>query len=148
MIRKLTKRDRRKLIGLLRQLWPNRSLDSEGLHNVIEKYAAGRDYRIYGYEDRAGVVGIITMSFRWSLFYEGKVALIEDLVVDESSRRRGIGRKLVRFVEELISGDNTIRGIEVNTDLQREDAQTFWESCGYSRLAFQFRKKKNDAQTG
>jgi ribosomal protein S18 acetylase RimI-like enzyme len=84
--------------------------------------------------------GIITVSFRWSLFHGGEVALIEDLVVETACRGRGIGRRLVDFVEERIARQDRATAVEVNSDFDREAAQRFWDRCGYSRLAFQYRK--------
>jgi GNAT superfamily N-acetyltransferase len=84
---------------------------------------------------------IITVSVRWSLFYGGEVAIIEDLVVDEAHRGRGIGGTLVSFAEDKIIEARKAKAVEVNSDLHRVDAHDFWEECGYSKLAFQFRKE-------
>lgn len=65
---------------------------------------------------------------------------IEDLVVDACHKRAGIGTALVRFVEDKIVQHEGAVAIEVHSDLHREDAHIFWESLGYSRFAFQFRK--------
>jgi GNAT superfamily N-acetyltransferase len=141
IIRKLTIRDQERLTELLQQLWPNHSLDPGALSKLFRRYTQEEDYGIYGYEDDRTLVGIITVSFRWALFFQGRVAIIEDLFVDRAYRHKGMGRKLVAHVEGLISRDSTVKAIEVNTDFPREEAQAFWERCGYSRMAFQFRKR-------
>jgi GNAT superfamily N-acetyltransferase len=141
MIRKLTIRDWERLTELLRQLLPGDSLDPGALSNLVRRYTRGKDYGIYGYENNRIIVGIITASFRWALFYQGRVAIIEDLLVDQAHGHKGVGGELAAHVEELVSGDNTVKAIEVNTNSSREEAQAFWERCGYSRTAFQFRKR-------
>ncbi|MFB0560431.1 MAG: GNAT family N-acetyltransferase [Candidatus Lokiarchaeia archaeon] len=65
--------------------------------------------------------------------------MIEDLVVEEKFRNKGIGKKLVDFVEQQIKHER-IRGIELSSDFNRNQAHKFWERLGYKKLAYQFRK--------
>ena len=141
MISEVTYGDLRRVGALLQQLWPEKQIEHERLWRLLEGYIKESDYRIYGYEQDGVLVGIITVSLRWSFFYEGKVSIIEDLVVDKDHRGEGIGTKLVRFAEDRIAEDGEVKGIEVSSDLHRTAAHDFWEKCGYSRLALQFRKE-------
>lgn len=141
MIRQVTSADSSRVVGLLEQLWPERRIEYERARKVIEKYIEEPSYRIYGYEEEGTLVGIITVSFRWALFYEGRVAIIEDLIVDKGHRERGIGKKLVRFIEYRITEASEVKAIELNSDFRRKDALEFWEKCGYSKVAFQLRKE-------
>ncbi|UCD95201.1 MAG: GNAT family N-acetyltransferase [Candidatus Zixiibacteriota bacterium] len=106
---------------------------------VLKKYTSDPDYMIWGYEEDDRIVGFITVSLRQALLYEGKVAIIEDLVVEESHHSGGVCRKLDRFVEDIVESMG-VKGIEANSDFQRSEAHDFWEKCGYSKLAYQFRK--------
>jgi GNAT superfamily N-acetyltransferase len=111
------------------------------VNSVAERYVEDPRYWILGYEDEGTLLGAVTVSFRWTLFRGGEVAIIEDLVVDTGHRGEGIGAALVRFVEDKIVQETGVRAIEVHSDFHREEAHTFWESIGYCRLAFQFRKE-------
>jgi GNAT superfamily N-acetyltransferase len=84
---------------------------------------------------------LITVSFRWTFFRDGEVATIEDLVVDEARRRERIGAALAELVEHKVVDEGMASGMEAISDLYREATHRFWVTCGYSRLAFQFRKK-------
>ena len=141
MIRQVISADLNRGVELLQQLWPEKQIKDGQLHEVLEKYIGGSGYRIYGYEEDGILLGIITVSFRWALFHEGKVAIIEDLIVDQAHRDKGIGRKLVRFAEDRVAADGEVKAIELSSDLHRKAAHEFWEKCGYSKLAFQFRKE-------
>ena len=65
--------------------------------------------------------------------------IIEDLIIDEKHRRKGIGTKLVRFAEE-IAEKKACYAIELNSDLYRKETHRFWEALGYECKAYQFRK--------
>jgi GNAT superfamily N-acetyltransferase len=140
MIREVTRRDAGRVLELLGELWPDSAIDVTAREEVLEHYLAEPNYWCLGCEEGDDLRGLITVSFRWSLFHAGEVAVIEDLVVEGGHRGRGMGKRLVAFVEESIAGQDRAKAIEVNSDLHREAAQTFWERCGHSRLAFQYRK--------
>jgi GNAT superfamily N-acetyltransferase len=141
MIREVTQTDAANVLELLHQLWPEKVIQHDELWEALSKYIATPDYWIYGYEAEGALQAIITVSFRWSLLYEGEAAIIEDLVVDEAHRGRGIGATLVSFAEERIIADGKAKAVEVNSDLHRVDTHDFWQERGYTKLAFQFRKE-------
>lgn len=141
MIRQVTHGDFDRVVALLQQLWPEKRIEYGKLREVLEKYIKESDYRIYAYEEKRIIVGIITVSLRWALFYEGKAAIIEDLIVDKAHRGKGIGRGLVRFVEDRLAVGGEVKGVELSSDLHRKVTHEFWEKCGYSKLAFQYRKE-------
>jgi GNAT superfamily N-acetyltransferase len=141
MIRQVTHGDLDRVVALLHQLWRGKRIQYDGLLEVLEKYIEESNYWIYGCEEGGVILGIITVSLRWALVYEGKVTIIEDLIVDKDHRGKGIGRQLVRFVEDRMAEDGEVKGVELSSDLSRKAAHEFWEKCGYSKLAFQFRKE-------
>jgi GNAT superfamily N-acetyltransferase len=139
-IRELTVADKDDVLELLGQLWPDKSIDPATAEGVIERYVKDPGYWIYGHEVEGALRGLVTASFRWTLFHDGQVATIEDLVVDEAHRGQGVGTALVRFVEDRIVKERKASAVEVNSDLDRDAAHEFWTGCDYTRLAFQFRK--------
>jgi GNAT superfamily N-acetyltransferase len=139
-IRELTLEDTDGVLELLEQLWPEKSIDPATLGGILDRYVTDAGYWIYGYEVDGVLWGLITVSFRWTLFHRGPIAIIEDLVVDEAYRGRGAGTALVRFVEDKMVKEQVANAVEVNSDLDRDAAHGFWAGCGYDRRAFQFRK--------
>jgi PhnO protein len=141
MIREITEKDFSRVAELLHQLWPDKQMDYEELRKVVKKYIKDSNYHIYGYEDKGKLVGLVTVSFRWAVFYDGKVATIEELVVDQGFKGKGIGKELVKFVEDKIIRPGKAKGIELSSDLRRKESHIFWERLGYPKRAFEFRKK-------
>jgi GNAT superfamily N-acetyltransferase len=141
VIREVKADEAGRIVELLSQLWPERDVDTVAVRGIVERYVEDPSYWIVGYQEDGALRGVITMSFRWTFFHEGKAAIIEDLVVEEDYRQRGIGTALVHFVENEVAEHGRARAIEVSSDLHREDAHAFWEKCGYSRQAVQFRKE-------
>ena len=139
MIRPLGKSDYDQVCKLLKQLRSVEKHEIDRIMPVLKKYTSDPDYMIWGYEDDDRIVGFITVSLRQALLYEGKVAIIEDLIVEENHRSEGVSRKLLRFVEDIMESMG-VKGIEANSDFQRSEAHEFWEECGYSKLAYHFRK--------
>jgi GNAT superfamily N-acetyltransferase len=140
MIRKITDGDFSRVAELLNQLWPEKRIDYQETRKVVKKYIKESNYHIYGYEEKGVLLGIAAVSFRWAIFYEGKVATIEELAVDQTHQGKGIGTKLVRFVEDNIVKEGKAKGIELSSDLRRKETHKFWEKLGYPKRAFEFRK--------
>jgi GNAT superfamily N-acetyltransferase len=88
----------------------------------------------------AGVVGLLDLTFRRTLFYRGWMMIIEDLIVDETHRKESIARRLVEYAEQL-ARERGCRAIELSSDLHHQGTHQFWEALGYDRCAYQFRKE-------
>ncbi|UCF96625.1 MAG: GNAT family N-acetyltransferase [Spirochaetaceae bacterium] len=82
--------------------------------------------------ENSRVVGLISMVLYKTLLHAGGTALINELVVSESARRRGIGRKLV----EAAIAVARVRGmeeIEVGTETGNHVARRFYKSMGFGQ---------------
>lgn len=92
-------------------------------HPEIEILVAGDP------QDKA--VGMVSFSHRPQLRALGRVATIEELVVTEAWRRRGVGRELLKRVVER-AHSLSVKHLEVVTHLGRaEYLRGFYESCGF-----------------
>lgn len=81
---------------------------------------------------RSGAVqGVITLWLRESLFHKGPVALIDELIIDEGGRGRGVGAQLVdhvvRYCAELGCAE-----VEVTTETDNRAARAFYAKCGFA----------------
>ncbi len=76
-------------------------------------------------------VGIALVSLRRNVWFDGPVALLDELYVIPGQRNRGIGTALLRAVED----ESRARGsmlVEINVDGEDTDARRFYERHGYA----------------
>lgn len=76
------------------------------------------------------VVGFISVIFYKTLYHKGGTALINELVISNNYRGKGIGRLLVEKVKE----EALKRGmdeLEVGTEITNKRAQSFYKKCGF-----------------
>lgn len=126
------------IIRLLNQLWADKFLNPEDVQSVLKRYIEDENYEMYCFEE-GKILGIISISKRRAFYCGDKVAIIEDLIVDEQSRGKGIGKELVEFVERELKKEG-IKGIELVSDVHRSEAHEFWDKLGYPKSGYQFRK--------
>jgi GNAT superfamily N-acetyltransferase len=78
-------------------------------------------------------VGMVTLSHRPQLRLRGRVATVDELVVAESWRRKGVGRALMQHLMQR-AGVLSVKRVELSAYLDREGLQTFYEACGFVRV--------------
>ncbi|OSL50397.1 acetyltransferase, GNAT family [Escherichia coli H605] len=83
--------------------------------------------------------GVIVMNFITPVHENGLWALISALVIDESSRGTGIGKKLL-IASEQIALDKGCSQIELSSSERRIRAHKFYESHGYQEVRKRFVK--------
>ena len=89
--------------------------------------------------DGAEIVGFISVSQGIAVEIDGDYFRIIALAVDETHKRRGIGRALLAHMEQIAE----IRGIRyftLSSGFQRTGAHAFYEQNGYEKKSFAFSK--------
>jgi GNAT superfamily N-acetyltransferase len=127
------------VLSLLRQLWRDRVLNERRLDDAFERGLSSsfQEFRIAICNDR--IVGFASMTIRNSLWQEGYLGHIDELVVDERFRGEGIG---TRLLDEMIkvSKKRSCKKIELDSAFHRKEAHRFYESKGFENRAFVFSK--------
>lgn len=91
------------------------------------------------------VVGLATAHVITTIHSPAPVALLTALVVAESARGQGAGRRLVAAAEEWARANGAVR-IAVTSGAQRTDAHRFYERIGYARTGVRFGKSLREDQ--
>ena len=89
-------------------------------------------YRNYLAVEDQRVVGLISLVLYKTLLHPGGTALINELVVSEGARGRGIGGRLVQRVIAA-AGEEGMEEIEVGTEIHNAVARRFYKSRGFDQ---------------
>lgn len=77
------------------------------------------------------IIGFLSLLFYKSFLHEGGTALINELIVSERHRKKGVGKQLVHKAFELAK-KRGLDEIEVGTELSNTIAQTFYKKIGFN----------------
>jgi GNAT superfamily N-acetyltransferase len=105
----------------LRQLWPKKTFDEEQEIALLEK-----DRVFYARENKK-IIGFI------SLTHKGGIARVKRLVVDQNTRRKGVGSRLLRRGVSFAKKSGCWI-IWLNTGLSRKAARHFYIKNGFTQI--------------
>ncbi|SKC06458.1 Ribosomal protein S18 acetylase RimI [Soonwooa buanensis] len=128
MIRPVQANDASRISELLAQMgYPN---TESFMSSKISKFLKDENENSLVYEENEKVLGFISMHFIPQIAVEGDFARISYLVVDENTRGKNIGKKLLDYCEKLAVEKNCDR-IELHSNFTREAAHRFYFREGY-----------------
>ena len=128
MIRAAIKDDLDAVYGLIKQL--SRHEFTKEQFCDCYKYNLERGCVLVYEKDNRNICGCVVFNIHYSLHFSRKTAEIVNLVVDESFRNCGIGKKLLTHVEQIVI-ENGCVCIEVDSGKHREAAHRFYEREGF-----------------
>lgn len=137
-IRTATPDDIPALTALLGQLFsqeaefaPDTKIQARGLAAIIAEPAAGR---IMVAKEGGRPIAMVNLLYTVSTALGGRVAILEDMVVDPGSRGDGIGARLLQAALDAARADGCLR-VTLLTDGDNERAHRFYERHGFVRSA-------------
>lgn len=123
------------VLVLLKQLWPGRKINSDALKESFMKSLELASPIIRVASASGKLVGLCSLSIRNNLKVEGKLANIDELVVDEAMRSREIGKLLLEDAE-AIARQHGCRSLGLESSFHREDAHRFYIKNGYEKQGY------------
>lgn len=125
------------MAGLLGQLgYP---ADASAVERRLERIAASAVDRLFVAVDGGRVVGVAGIHVSPSLEYDHDAAKVSAIVVDESARRRGVGRALMEAVEAEARARGCVL-LFLTTAERRRDAHEFYRRLGLEETGRRFAK--------
>ena len=123
------------LLTLASELATSFDVDPARFDRSLDEVLVHHDCLLLVAVDGETTVGYLAASVHPTLYANGPVAWIEELMVAEAARRRGAGRALVAAAERWA----TTNGAHV-VALATRRATTFWASVGYEESATYMRR--------
>ena len=134
IIRKAEKADlpslKRLIIELVESMDNNRGI---GKHIILENchgLLTDPNTQIIISEKDGTVIGLIHFTFHKTLSHIGHSCMIEEIVVTNKYRNKGIGKRLIHAVFEKCKNLGCCE-IEVSTELSNTSAREFYKSIGF-----------------
>ena len=137
----LDSNDLESLAGLYKQFW-NEESDVTAMQATFQRLADNPDYIFLGAKRDGELLGSVMGIVCEELY--GKCQpfmVVEDVVVDGASRRKGVGSQLMAELERR-AAERSCSYIIFVTEQDRTTAHRFYESLGYSPDKYKGFKKK------
>jgi ribosomal protein S18 acetylase RimI-like enzyme len=112
----------------------------EAASAILERIAAYPDYAVYVAADRASgaILGTFALLIMDNLAHAGRPsAVVEDVCVDSSLRRQGIGRAMMQSAMERARQRGCYK-LTLSSNLAREGAHAFYRSLGFVQHGLSF----------
>jgi GNAT superfamily N-acetyltransferase len=135
MIRGAEVQDAREVLALAKSFATSFQVDETAFGTAFATILADSTVLCAVAEVDERVVGYILAFSHFTFYANGKVAWVEEVTVNPSFRRSGLGRELMNYVEEWAKERNC-RLVALAT----RRAANFYEALGYEESATYFRK--------
>ncbi|MHC4697408.1 MAG: GNAT family N-acetyltransferase [Planctomycetota bacterium] len=132
--------DFKSLIPLLRQLWPDKPIDPAAVRRIFLDGIASGDHTFLSAYVEGTMIGFCSVARRKSLWQEGLIGNVDELVVDVEHRGMRVGVALLRRITQ-IAADEGWRRIELDSGFHRKDAHRFYDEMGFEKRAYLFSKR-------
>jgi GNAT superfamily N-acetyltransferase len=120
-----------RLIAEFGEWWGQNVLPADEIQASVERIMAGGDGEyLLGAAEGADATGVCQLRFRWSVWKSAEDCWLEDLYVQESARRSGLGRSLVEAAVERARARGCKR-IELDVNEDNAPALALYEACGF-----------------
>jgi GNAT superfamily N-acetyltransferase len=96
------------------------------LHEILSESSWGKIYLINSEEE---IAGYFILTYNWSLEYGGRNIFIDELFIKKKFRGRGLGKKSIDFIEQLVR-EQKIKSIHLEVT-KYNIAKKLYESRGY-----------------
>lgn len=128
------------ILPLLAQLWPEKELHPEKLWRVFSQglVSPQQAYRIAKLGQQIIAFGSLTI--KNNLWQEGNLAHIDELVVEEAFRGKGVGTRLLAELI-ILARKHGCERIELDSAFRREAAHNFYAAQGFENRGLIFSRK-------
>jgi GNAT superfamily N-acetyltransferase len=137
IIREIEVNDYPEVVSLWINVLGNRKVNLENFSITLDKMNKDGNYKTFVALFENKVVGFITSIQALSVGFEIGYIHIQGLAVQKELQNKGIGTKLLKYVEDY-SKEKGISSIILCSGFKRIDAHAFYEHNGYDKDSYCF----------
>jgi len=139
-IRPAKSKDFTRIMDLLYQLWPTKTLNPVKIKKIFNKELKNpNNYYLQVAEHNKKIIGFISFSWRLNIYSHGLISCIEELIIDEKYRKKGIGGKMLKNIFSLCK-KKKINCVYLTSGFHRTEAHKFYEKFGFKKTGFGIEK--------
>ncbi|WP_062105432.1 GNAT family N-acetyltransferase [Bacillus niameyensis] len=140
VIREICENDYAEVLLLWNNELGSHTVNAANISGRFERMNKDENYKTYVALFESKVVGCITVVQTMALEYEIGYLKINGFAVKESFQNKGIGTKLLKYVENFAL-ERGLTYLILNSGFQRTQSHDFYESKGFDKLSYCFTKK-------
>ncbi len=141
MIRKLELKDIEEVFELLNELYKNKIEHSIFIEKYKESLKDDKFYGIVAIEDNK-VVGVLISQIINRLVKKRNILFIDDLIVNEKYRNKGIGKLLIQVAINYATSKDC-ETVELTSYILNVNAHRFYENNGFEKKLYKFKRYLN-----
>ncbi len=141
MIKKLELKDIEEVFELLNELYKNKIEHSIFIEKYKESLKDDKFYGIVAIEDNK-VVGVLISQIINRLVKKRNILFIDDLIVNEKYRNKGIGKLLIQVAINYATSKDC-ETVELTSYILNVNAHRFYENNGFEKNHYKFKKYLN-----
>lgn len=135
-IYRASNKDFEEVFQLLEQLWPKEGLVKAKIRKLYRSQLKSGKIFLLAKKDK-DVIGLISLSIKLDIQNQGKVGQIEELIVDESNRGNGVGKKLIEEIDRIAKKKGCLE-LDLSSNKKRKKAHKFYRKLGFKDTAYLF----------
>lgn len=124
------------IFQLLVQLWPEKKKTNNLKQAFEQSLQLENQVCLVAKEDKK-IIGFVSLAITIRLWTEGHIGHINEFVVDEIYREKGVGTELLAQITK-IAEEKGCKKIELDSGVHREKAHKFYENKGFKKRGYVF----------
>ena len=135
-IQKAGKKEFDLIFNLIKELWPNEKFNEINLKKVYFGQLANGKLFLIAKEDQ-NAIGLISLSTNYDLQNQGKVGVIDEMIVSEKFRGMGVGKRLLDEISKEAKKRNCLE-LQLHSNKKRKKTHDFYVKNKFNKSGFFF----------
>ncbi len=126
------------ILKLYAQIDNDEILSIDSAKNIFNKFKLYPNYSLYVAKVKGRVVGTFELLIMDNLAHKGAPSgVVEDVVVDENYRSKGIGKKMMEYAKGICQKNGCYK-LTLSSNILRDRAHKFYDNLGFEKHGYSY----------